>query len=90
MNSSTKSRAEERGSAQCLSPGHYYFQRRNLEDYRKAVGYFDQAIRLDPKYALAYTERSEAWTLIGDLTGQGTTRVVESAERCGKSRRDRS
>ena len=50
--------------------GHFYFQRRNLEDYRKAVGYFDQAIRLDPNYALAYAERSEAWTLIGDLTGQ--------------------
>src|SRR5207244_201480 len=53
--------------------GHYYFQRRNLEDYRKAVGHYDQAIRLDPEYALAYAERSEAWTLIGDLTGEGKT-----------------
>ena len=50
--------------------GHFHFQRRNLEDYRKAVSYFDQAIRLDPDYALAYAERSEAWTFIGDLTGQ--------------------
>jgi tetratricopeptide (TPR) repeat protein len=50
--------------------GHYYFQRRNLDDYRKAVGHFDEAIRLDPQYALAYAERSEAWTLFGDLTGQ--------------------
>ena len=50
--------------------GHFHFQRRNLEDYRKAVSYFDQAIRLDPDYALAYTERSEAWSFIGDLTGQ--------------------
>jgi serine/threonine-protein kinase len=50
--------------------GHFHFQRRNLEDYRKAVDYFDQAIRLDPDYALAYAERSEAWTFIGDLTGQ--------------------
>ncbi len=53
--------------------GHYYFQRRNLEDYRKAVGHYDEAIRLDPGYALAYAERSEAWTLIGDLTGEGKT-----------------
>src|SRR4029077_5419517 len=53
--------------------GRYYFQRRNLEDYRKAVGYYDEAIRLDPDYALAYAERSEAWTLIGDLTGEGKT-----------------
>jgi serine/threonine-protein kinase len=50
--------------------GHYYFQRRNLDDYRKAVTYFDEAIHLDPDYALAYAERSEAWTFIGDLTGQ--------------------
>jgi TolB-like protein/Tfp pilus assembly protein PilF len=48
--------------------GHFHFQRRNLEDYRKAVSYFDQAIRLDPDYALAYAERSEAWTFIGDLS----------------------
>jgi serine/threonine-protein kinase len=50
--------------------GHYYFQRRNLEDYRRAVTYFDEAIRLNPDYALAYAERSEAWSLIGDLTGE--------------------
>ena len=53
--------------------GHFYFQRRNLEDYRKAVGYFDEAIRLDPDYALAYAERSEALTLLGDLSGQAKT-----------------
>jgi serine/threonine-protein kinase len=50
--------------------GHYYFQRRNLEDYRRAVSQYDEAIRLNPNYALAYAERSEAWSLIGDLTGQ--------------------
>jgi TolB-like protein len=53
--------------------GHYYLQRRNLEDYRKAIAHFDDAIRLDPDYALAYAERSETWTLIGDLTGEGKT-----------------
>ena len=50
--------------------GHFYFQRRNLEDYRKAVGFFDQAIAADPNYALAYAERSEAWTWISDLTSE--------------------
>jgi TolB-like protein len=53
--------------------GHYYFQRRNLEDYRKAVSHYDEAIRRDSDYALAYAERSESWTLIGDLTGEGKT-----------------
>jgi serine/threonine-protein kinase len=50
--------------------GHFYFQRRSLEDYVKAVGLFDLAIHLDPEYALAYAERSEAWSWIGDLTSE--------------------
>ena len=50
--------------------GHFYFQRRNLEGYQEAVSFFDQAIRHDPGYALAYAERSEAWTWIGDLSSE--------------------
>jgi serine/threonine-protein kinase len=53
--------------------GHFHFLRRNVDDYRKAISYFDRAIELDPKYALAYAERSEAWSFIGDLTGQRAT-----------------
>ena len=53
--------------------GHFHFLRRNVDDYRKAISYFDRAIELDPNYALAYAERVEAWTLIGDLTGQRPT-----------------
>jgi len=50
--------------------GHFHFQRSNVEDYRKAISYFERATELDPNYAVVYAERSEAWTLIGDLTGQ--------------------
>src|ERR1700758_2691865 len=53
--------------------GHFHLLRRNVEDFRKAIGYYDQAIELDPRYALAYAERAEAWTMIGDLTGQRQT-----------------
>jgi TolB-like protein len=52
---------------------HFHFQRRNVEDYRKALTYFDQAIQLDPNYALAYAERAEVWTMVGDLTGERAT-----------------
>ena len=37
------------------------------------AGFVDQAIQLDPNYALAYAERAEAWTMLGDLTGQRPT-----------------
>ena len=51
--------------------GHFYFERRNLKDYlQSSFGFFDQAIRLDPDYALAYAERSEAWAWIGDLSSE--------------------
>jgi serine/threonine-protein kinase len=50
--------------------GHFYFERRNLEDYRKSVGFFEQATRIDPEYAMAYAERSEAWAWIGDLSSE--------------------
>ena len=53
--------------------GHFHLVRRNVEDYRKAIGYYDKAIELDPDYALAYAERAEAWAFIGDLTGQRPT-----------------
>jgi serine/threonine-protein kinase len=69
----TNSPTENTEAHNAYLQGHYYLQRRNLEDYRKAVGHYDEAIRLDPDYALAYAERSEAWTLIGDLTGEGKT-----------------
>src|ERR1700758_1350588 len=36
--------------------GHFYLVRRNAEDFRKAIDYYDQAIQLDPNYALAYAE----------------------------------
>jgi serine/threonine-protein kinase len=34
--------------------GNFYYNRRTAGDYRKAIGYYEEAIRLDPRYALAY------------------------------------
>src|SRR5258708_10866335 len=59
--------------------GHFYFARGNLEDYRKSVGFFEQAIRVDPDYALAYAERSEAWAWIGDLSNDKQKEACVSA-----------
>jgi serine/threonine-protein kinase len=53
--------------------GHFHLLRRNVEDFRMAIGYYDQAIQLDPHYALAYAERAEALAFMGDLTGERPT-----------------
>ena len=50
--------------------GHYYFERRDIEGWRKALGFFDEAIRLDPDYALAYAERAETRSWLADQTGE--------------------
>src|SRR5437764_4060815 len=69
----TKSATRNTEAHNAYLQGHFYLLRRNLEDYRRAIAQYDEAIRLDPDYALAYAERSEAWTLSGDLSGQGKT-----------------
>jgi TolB-like protein/Flp pilus assembly protein TadD len=43
-----------------LLQGNFYFNRRTAEDTRKAIGYYEEAIRLDPRYALAYAKLSLA------------------------------
>ena len=43
-----------------LLQGNFYYNRRTADDYRKAIGYYEEAIRLDPRYALAYAMLSNA------------------------------
>src|SRR6266403_3121679 len=43
-----------------LLQGNFYFNRRTAEDMRKAIGYYEEAVRLDPRYALAYAMLSFA------------------------------
>jgi TolB-like protein/Flp pilus assembly protein TadD len=43
-----------------LLQGNFYSNRSTAEDMRKAIGYYKEAIRLDPRYALAYAQLSRA------------------------------
>ncbi len=43
-----------------LLQGNFYNDRNTAEDTRKAIGYYEEAIRLDPGYALAYAKLSVA------------------------------
>jgi len=44
-----------------LLQGDFFRRRFTLEDYRKAVSYYEQATQLDPGYALAYARLSWVW-----------------------------
>src|SRR5438874_4078892 len=41
-----------------LLQGNFYANQSSAEDTRKAIGYYEEAIRLDPRYALAYAKLS--------------------------------
>ena len=45
--------------------GIYFYNKRGRENLEKALGFFNSAIELDPKYALAYAWVAETYTVIG-------------------------
>jgi DNA-binding winged helix-turn-helix (wHTH) protein/TolB-like protein len=49
--------------------GRYFWNRRTAGDLRAAVGYFNEAIRIDPNYALAYAGLADAYSLLADYNG---------------------
>jgi TolB-like protein/Flp pilus assembly protein TadD len=48
-----------------LQQGAFYFRLSTEEGTRKAIEFYDEAIRLDPRYALAYANLSFAWRQLG-------------------------
>jgi serine/threonine protein kinase/tetratricopeptide (TPR) repeat protein len=49
--------------------GRYCVNKRTHDWLRKGIGYFQQAIDLDPNYALAYAGMADAYGLLGSSTG---------------------
>ena len=39
----------------------FYFQQQTAESVRKAITFLEEAVRIDPNYALAYAKLSQAW-----------------------------
>jgi TolB-like protein/Tfp pilus assembly protein PilF len=44
--------------------GRFYWNKREENDFRRAIEYFDQAIAIDPNYALAYAGLADAYALL--------------------------
>jgi TolB-like protein/DNA-binding winged helix-turn-helix (wHTH) protein/Tfp pilus assembly protein PilF len=49
--------------------GQYFWNKRTVEGFQEAIGYFRQAIDKDPNYARAYAGLAASYTLIGTYTG---------------------
>ena len=39
----------------------FYFQQQTAESIQKSISFAQEAVRLDPNYALAYAKLSQAW-----------------------------
>ena len=64
-----------------LLQGNFYENRRTAEDARKAIGYYEEAIRLDPRYALAYARLSIAAVNLGSNLNSSDERRTGSESR---------
>ena len=49
--------------------GRFFWNKRTPNDLKKAIGYFQQAIALDPNYALAYAGLADAYALLPNYGG---------------------
>lgn len=44
--------------------GRFYWNKRNIKDFALAIGYFKQAVKKDPNYALAYSGLADTYALM--------------------------
>src|SRR6266481_3036652 len=58
--------------------GRYYWNKRSGEGFEKAIGYFEEATRKDPQYALAYAGLADCYGIIG-ATIYGSVPSLEAA-----------
>ena len=46
--------------------GRFYWNKRTEEDFYKALGFFEQAIQIDPNYAPAYAGMADSYIMLGE------------------------
>ncbi len=59
----TKSHTVNPEAYQLYLKGRFHWNKRTPEEHKKAIGYFEQAIALDPNYALAYAGLADCYAV---------------------------
>jgi TolB-like protein/Tfp pilus assembly protein PilF len=60
----TKRYTEDAGAYRLYLKGRYHWNKRNLEDFRKAAEYFRQALEKDPGYSLPYAGLADTYAYL--------------------------
>ena len=60
--------------------GRFYWNKRTVPDFQKAIGFFQQAINHDPNYALAYSGLADTYTLLTAYGSDSPREVMPKAK----------
>jgi TolB-like protein/DNA-binding winged helix-turn-helix (wHTH) protein/Tfp pilus assembly protein PilF len=67
--------------------GRYYWNKRSDEGFNKAIGYFEEATRIDPQYALAYAGLADCYGIVGaTIFGNSPTSEVAPKAKAAATR----
>jgi TolB-like protein/Flp pilus assembly protein TadD len=62
----TKNYTENPEAYRLYLQGRFHWNKRKTEDFHKAIGFYEQAIAVDPNYALAYAGIADAYAYLAD------------------------
>jgi TolB-like protein/Flp pilus assembly protein TadD len=77
----TKRYTQNTEAYQLYLRGRYHWNKRNKEGFENAVNYFNQAIDLDPDYALAYAGLADTYSLQNVYSYVGGVEIIQAAEK---------
>jgi TolB-like protein/Tfp pilus assembly protein PilF len=60
--------------------GRFYWNKRTEEDFYKALGFFEQAIQIDPNYAPAYAGMADAYIMLGEHGSAPALSIMRKAK----------
>ncbi len=70
---------EDTEAYQSYIKGRYYWNKRDAEGLKKAIGYFEDAILKDPNYALAYAGLADSYAALGVVEDQSSQDLMPKA-----------
>ena len=60
--------------------GRYFWNRRTVEDFKRAMPFFQRAVELDPGFALAYAGLSDSYNLLAQYNGASYADTMPQAK----------
>lgn len=76
----TKRHTEDPEAYRLYLRGRFYWNKRTEENFKKGIEFFQQAIEIDPNYALAYAGLADSYILLGYYSASSPQEVMPKAK----------